>query len=85
MLELNAKIDTLHKDHYPKLQITQKGGYWFCLNNTMLFLFQNLEQKKRVDKVCCEIISLDKVPEYLQKEMVLNFGRAMDFLTFDLS
>ena len=81
MLELNSKIDTANKDTYPKLQIAQKNGYWFALNNTMLFLFQNLEQKKMVDKVCCEIISLDKVPEFLQKEMVLNFGRISTFLS----
>ena len=74
LIELDTKIDTLNKDQYPKLQITQKNGYWFCLNNTMLFLFQNLEQKKKVDKIACEVISLDKVPEYLQKEMVLNYG-----------
>ena len=74
LLELNSKIDTTNKASYPKLQITQKNGYWFALNNTMLFLFQNLEQKKKVEKVACEIISLDKVPEFLQKEMVLNYG-----------
>lgn len=26
LLELNAKIDTMSKDQYPKLQITQKNG-----------------------------------------------------------
>lgn len=70
--ELNAKIDTLTKDQYPKLQITQKNGNYFALNNTMLFVFQNLEQKRKIDKIYCELISLDKVPVYLQKEMSLG-------------
>lgn len=78
LIELNSKIDNLNKEQYPKLQITQKNGYWFALNNTMLFLFQNLEQKKKVEKINCEVISLDKVPEYLQKEMILNFGNYLN-------
>lgn len=73
--QIERRFRHLDPAQLPRLQVAQKDGLWFALNNTMLSVFQSLEQQQRCQKVPVEVVALSKVPRYLQQEMLCDRGR----------
>lgn len=60
----------IEKKTIPKLQVSEKNGSWFALNNTSLHVVKELERQGKCSSVQVEIVPLSKVPISLQKGML---------------
>lgn len=60
------------KDSIPKIQVSKKDGEWFALNNTLLHLIRELEKQGKCSAIQVEIVPLTKVPESVQKGMIID-------------
>ena len=61
----------LDKGEYPRLQVAEKDGHFFTLNNTRLDLFRRLQDEGYCRKVTAEKIPLDQIPLGIQQMMIV--------------
>ncbi|KAL5018884.1 hypothetical protein ScPMuIL_004606 [Solemya velum] len=69
LIDVSRKI--VQSGDYPKLQVVEKDGNYFTLNNTQLQLCRRLEQDGMCRKVKVERISMTQVPEGIRKMMTV--------------
>ncbi|XP_064642702.1 nucleolar transcription factor 1-like isoform X2 [Lineus longissimus] len=67
--EISKKV--LVNGDIPKVQVVEKDGHWFTLNNLQLEVCQRLQQDGRCKKVKADIIPISEIPDELLKLMVL--------------
>lgn len=63
------------QERIPKVQVTEKNGFWFALNNSYLHIIKDLEKQGKCAKIRVEVVPLSRVPETLQKGMVVDDGK----------
>ncbi|XP_050706168.1 uncharacterized protein DDB_G0271670-like [Eriocheir sinensis] len=56
----------------PKIQVCGRGGVWWALNAGVLLLYRDLHARGLCSSVRAETVPLFKVPEPLQRAMVLD-------------
>ncbi|XP_041364713.1 uncharacterized protein LOC121380047 [Gigantopelta aegis] len=61
----------MDKGEYPRLQVAEKDGHFFTLNNTRLDLFRRLQDEGYCRKVTAEKIPLDQIPQGIQQMMIV--------------
>ncbi|XP_067671938.1 uncharacterized protein [Haliotis asinina] len=59
----------VERGEYPRLQVAEKDGHFFTLNNTRLHLFRRLEELGHCRKVKVERIPLKEIPEGIRQMM----------------
>ncbi|XP_074648234.1 uncharacterized protein LOC141903809 [Tubulanus polymorphus] len=69
VFEISRKV--IENGDYPKVQIVQKDGNWFTLNNLQLEVCRRLEQDGLCTQVKADIIPISEIPDELRKMMVL--------------
>ncbi|KAK6169006.1 hypothetical protein SNE40_020139 [Patella caerulea] len=62
----------LEKGEYPRLQVTEKDGQYFTLNNTRLHLFKRLQDMGYCSKVTVEKIPLSEIPCGIREMMIVT-------------
>ncbi|ESP04640.1 hypothetical protein LOTGIDRAFT_170609 [Lottia gigantea] len=62
----------VEKGEYPRLQVTQKDGKYFTLNNTRLHLFKRLQEMGYCSKVYVEKIPLCDIPCGIRDMMTVS-------------
>lgn len=62
-------------ERIPKVQVAEKNGFWFALNNSYLHIIKDLEKQGKCAKIRVEVVPLSKVPETLQKGMIVEGDR----------
>ena len=70
ILAVSRKLVAGHVD-YPKVQVVEKDGRWFTLNNAQLCLYQRLEQEGRGRQVKVHVVPLNDVPQEVRRMMVV--------------
>ncbi|XP_054717676.1 uncharacterized protein LOC129227058 [Uloborus diversus] len=71
MADLCSKFLQGH-ERIPKVQVAEKNGFWFALNNSYLHIIRDLEKQGKCAKIRVEVVPLTKVPKTLQKGMVVG-------------
>ncbi|XP_023235277.1 uncharacterized protein LOC111634674 isoform X3 [Centruroides sculpturatus] len=61
-----------NQDKLPKIQVAQKDGSWFALNNSCLHVFRELEKQGKCLQIRVEVVPLSKVPYSVQEGMVVE-------------
>ncbi|CAM1312346.1 Uncharacterised protein g5956 [Pycnogonum litorale] len=56
----------------PKIQVSEKGGAYFALNNSSLHVYRELEKQGRCTKIAVDVVDLSKVPGNLQRGMIVR-------------
>ena len=69
ILDVSRKI--LQNGDYPKIQVVEKEGHFFTLNNSQLELCRRLEQEGSCTRVKVDVIPLTQVPEDVRHMMVV--------------
>lgn len=69
LIDVSRKI--AKSGDFPKLQVVEKDGHYFTLNNTQLQLCRRLEQDGMCRRVKVERISMTQVPEGIRKMMTV--------------
>lgn len=59
-----------NKGSFPTIQVVQKGGAYFALNNSYLHVFRELERRGKCKRMKVDLVPLSKVPVLVQKCMV---------------
>lgn len=54
----------------PKVQVAEKDGAWFALNNSYLHIARDLERRGQCARVGVEVVPLTRVPKTLQESMI---------------
>ena len=60
----------------PRLQVVQKDGHYFTLNNAQLQLCRHLEKDGMCSRVKVEVVPLTDVPEDVRRMMVIPSAKA---------
>lgn len=69
--ELSNRI--LHNEgNFPTIQVVQKDGAFFALNNSYLRVFRELENRGKCAKMKVDVVPLSKVPPVVQHGMVVE-------------
>lgn len=71
MADLSCRFLQGH-ERIPKVQVTEKNGFWFALNNSYLHIIKDLEKQGKCAKIRVEVVPLSRVPETLQKGMIVQ-------------
>ena len=66
------------QERIPKVQVAEKNGFWFALNNSYLHIIKDLEKQGKCAKIRVEVVPLSRVPETLQKGMVVDDGKTRE-------
>ncbi|XP_060074629.1 myelin transcription factor 1-like protein [Ylistrum balloti] len=66
---LTAKFES--KDTLPKIQVVEKDGHYFTLNNIQLQVFRKLEERGHCQNVKVEVIATKRVPVAIRDLMIL--------------
>ncbi|XP_033738062.1 histone chaperone RTT106-like [Pecten maximus] len=66
---LTAKFE--NKGTLPKIQVVEKDGHYFTLNNIQLQVFRKLEEKGHCQNVKVEVIATKRVPVAIRDLMTL--------------
>lgn len=61
----------IEKGYYPKLQVAEKEGHFYTLNNTQLQVFRRLEKDGHCKRVKVECISIKRIPEGIREMMTV--------------
>ena len=69
ILDVSRKI--LQNGDYPKIQVVEKEGLWFTLNNSQLELCRRLEQEGSCTRVKVDVVPITEVPEDVRRMMVI--------------
>ncbi|XP_074593971.1 uncharacterized protein LOC141849515 [Brevipalpus obovatus] len=70
ILELSNKF--MEKNLVPSLQVCEKNGNWFTLNNSLLHIIKHLEMQGKCSTIQVEVVPMDFIPETLQKCMSIS-------------
>ena len=70
VLELSRKI-VESGNCPPKIQVVEKDGHWFALNNSQLHVYRSLERQGRCTHVKADVVALNDVPVDVRLLMVL--------------
>lgn len=70
ILAVSRKLAAGHAD-YPKVQVVEKDGRWFTLNNAQLCLYRQLEHEGRGRQVKVHVVPLNDVPHEVRRMMVV--------------
>ncbi|KAL3875479.1 hypothetical protein ACJMK2_033425 [Sinanodonta woodiana] len=75
-LTMNKKImditrKFIARGSYPKLQVVEKDGHYFTLNDTKLMIFRHLEKMGQCEYVQVEKVSRKDVPEGIRNMMTI--------------
>ncbi|XP_064594601.1 uncharacterized protein LOC135461430 [Liolophura sinensis] len=68
-IEISRKI--VQKGDCPKLQVVEKAGNFFTLNNTQLHVFRRLEAQGKCPRVRVDKVPLSEIPEGILRMMVI--------------
>ena len=68
-LDISRRI--LKNGDLPKIQVVQKNGEYFTLNNAQLEIFKRLEKEGKCTRVKVEVLPLSGVPEHVREMMVI--------------
>ncbi|CAH1795532.1 unnamed protein product [Owenia fusiformis] len=71
ILEIHSK-KILENGDFPKIQVVEKGGHWFALNNSQLELCRKLEKEGKCSKVKIDILPLNQIPIDIAKMMIVT-------------
>ena len=66
----------IEKGKFPKLQVAEKDGQFFTLNNTQLQIFRKLQEKGQCKTIKVEKVSLRRVPDGILKLMTITKTRS---------
>ncbi|XP_077489789.1 uncharacterized protein LOC144100802 isoform X2 [Amblyomma americanum] len=69
--ELGQRLEE-NRERVPKIQVVEKDGSWFALNDSYLRVYRELEKQGRCPRVNVTVVSLSKVPQDLQKGMTVT-------------
>ena len=69
IVDLSRKI-IQNGDKCPKVQVVEKDGFWFTLNNSQLDLCRRLEIDGKCTRVKVDLVPLTDVPEQVLLMMV---------------
>ena len=72
VIELSKKLTDKNELKVIKMQVTEKDGSWFALNNTSLHVMRQLEKQGKIKQIQVEIVPLSKVPRDVQLGMVVD-------------
>ncbi|CAN8002528.1 unnamed protein product, partial [Ixodes hexagonus] len=61
-----------NNDRVPRIQVVEKDGSWFALNDSYLRVYRELEKQGRCPKIRVEVVALSKVPQNVQKGMIVG-------------
>ncbi|XP_075557360.1 uncharacterized protein LOC142589699 isoform X1 [Dermacentor variabilis] len=73
--ELGQRLEE-NRDRVPRIQVVEKDGSWFALNDSYLRVYRELEKQGRCPRVNVTVVSLNKVPQDLQKGMTVTSSTA---------
>lgn len=68
--ELGQRLEE-NRGRLPRIQVVEKDGSWFALNDSYLRVYRELERQGRCPRVDVAVVSLSKVPQDLQKGMTV--------------
>ncbi|KAK3593340.1 hypothetical protein CHS0354_031403 [Potamilus streckersoni] len=85
-LTMNKKImditrKFIARGSYPKLQVVEKDGHYFTLNDTKLMIFRHLEKMGQCEYVQVEKVSRKDVPEGIRNMMTLPSDPESEYKT----
>ncbi|KAL1414281.1 hypothetical protein MTO96_030516 [Rhipicephalus appendiculatus] len=69
--ELGQRLEE-NRGRVPRIQVVEKDGSWFALNDSYLRVYRELERQGRCPRVNVTVVSLNKVPQDLQKGMTVT-------------
>lgn len=69
--ELGQRLEE-NRGRVPRIQVVEKDGSWFALNDSYLRIYRELERQGRCPRVDVAVVSLSKVPQDLQKGMTVT-------------
>lgn len=73
--ELGQRLEE-NRGRVPRIQVVEKDGSWFALNDSYLRVYRELERQGRCPRVNVTVVSLNKVPQDLQKGMTATSSTA---------
>ncbi|KAH6942667.1 hypothetical protein HPB50_009203 [Hyalomma asiaticum] len=73
--ELGQRLEE-NRGRVPRIQVVEKDGSWFALNDSYLRVYRELERQGRCPRVNVTVVSLSKVPQDLQKGMTVTSSSA---------
>lgn len=62
---------TENRERVPRIQVVEKDGVWFALNDSYLHVYRELERQGRCPKIRVDVVALSKVPQDVQKGMIV--------------
>ncbi|CAN8007635.1 unnamed protein product [Ixodes pacificus] len=65
-------------ERVPRIQVVEKDGSWFALNDSYLRVYRELERQGRCPKIRVEVVALSKVPQNVQKGMIVGEEKSGD-------
>lgn len=65
-------------ERVPRIQVVEKDGSWFALNDSYLRVYRELERQGRCPKIRVEVVALSKVPQNVQKGMIVGEEKSED-------
>lgn len=63
----------------PKIQVVERNGAWFALNNSYLHVFLELEKQGKCTRIPVDVVPLSRVPKTVQETMVINVTNCQDW------
>ncbi|XP_064478833.1 uncharacterized protein LOC135392096 [Ornithodoros turicata] len=61
-----------NRETVPRIQVVEKDGTWFALNNSYLHVYRELERQGKCPKIRVDVVALSKVPQDVQKGMLVT-------------
>lgn len=83
VIELSNKLSNELPMKVPKMQVTEKDGATFALNNTSLQLMRQLEKEGKLRQIQVEIVPLSKVPFNIQQGMIADNDNGLSHVLKD--
>lgn len=69
---LNALSSQISKlNELPKIQVVERNGAWFALNNSYLHVLRELEKQGKCLRTQVDVVPLSRVPKTVQETMVV--------------
>ncbi|CAF0964441.1 unnamed protein product, partial [Didymodactylos carnosus] len=79
MIEISTKL--IESDCPPKLQVVENNHQWFALNNSHLLVYRQLERIGLCDKVVCDIIPSQNIPDGIRETLINHNTNNNPFIT----
>ncbi|CAF0851201.1 unnamed protein product [Didymodactylos carnosus] len=78
MIDISTKL--MESDCPPKLQVVENNHQWFALNNSHLLVYRQLERIGLCDKVVCDIIPSQNIPEGIRETLTNHNNSSNPFI-----